>query len=469
MTDWLIETTFAVTLLMLLVLAVRRPVAHFFGAGWAYALWLLPALRLILPPLHLFGANMPSLLPRAAAIPEAESAMAPLEVPTMAVFDWEPLLLGLWLTGAASFALWHALSYLAFMRRLGIGSQVQASLAQDVGVIESKEVDGPLAIGLLDRWIVVPVDFTSRYSPEEQRLALQHERIHHQREDIFWNMAALGVLALNWFNPVAYAAFRAFRADQELSCDAAVAAQASRLERADYARALVKSAAQPGLVAGCPLNGADQLKRRLRMMKGHRRSSLRAFGGASAVAALLLTGISVTEAPVAAAPEARPAPRAPAASAPPQAIPTAPAPVAPKAATAPRRKAARKIARGAPPAPERIRPGAPASAPSAAPAPTVAPAPSAPDAPDMLAVPSTLRIGTAAPSAGPRARPGRSAPHGAIGHLKPGTRVRIVRAPLQTAHAVTPELREKLERLLAEHGALRSRTVIFSTTTDRRD
>ena len=35
------------------------------------------------------------------------------------------------------------------------------------------------------------------------------------------------MLALNWFNPVAWLAFRAFRADQELACDAAVAAAGS--------------------------------------------------------------------------------------------------------------------------------------------------------------------------------------------------------------------------------------------------
>ncbi|HWH18555.1 MAG TPA: M56 family metallopeptidase [Allosphingosinicella sp.] len=309
MIAWLAETLFAVTLLMLLVLAVRRPVAHFFGAGWAYALWLLPALRLVLPPLHLFGADAPSLLPRLSAAPaaSAEVLAVPIEAPVEA-FQWEPVLLAVWAAGTAFFILWQAWSYFAFLRRLGIGSQVHASLAQDIGIIESREVEGPLAIGLLDKWIVVPADFTSRYSEEEQRLALQHERIHHQREDIFWNMVALAVLALNWFNPVAYAAFRAFRSDQELSCDAAVAARASVADRHDYARALVKSASRPGIIAACPLNHAGQLKRRLRMMKAHRRSRLRALGGSSAVAALLLAGISVTETPGVAAPEAAPVP-----------------------------------------------------------------------------------------------------------------------------------------------------------------
>ena len=53
MISWLLDTLLGVTLLMLLVLAVRRPVARFFGAGWAYALWLLPPMRLLLPPLPL--------------------------------------------------------------------------------------------------------------------------------------------------------------------------------------------------------------------------------------------------------------------------------------------------------------------------------------------------------------------------------------------------------------------------------
>jgi beta-lactamase regulating signal transducer with metallopeptidase domain len=348
MIDWLIETSIAVTFLMLLVLAVRKPVAHFFGAGWAYALWALPALRLVLPPMHLLGDAFPSLFSGEAAAPMEYSA-APIAAEAANAFSWEPLLLAAWLGGAAAVVVWQSWRYLAFIRRLGIGSRIHASLAQEIGIIESPEVEGPLAIGLLDRWIVVPADFGTRYTPREQRLALQHERTHHSREDIFWNMVALGVLALNWFNPVAYLAFRAFRTDQELSCDAVVAARASSDERHDYALALVKSASRPGLIAACPLNHAGQLKRRLRMIKAHRRSRLRALGGSGAVAALLLTGISVTESASIAAPDAAAA--APAPPAPPviaAKFRSAAAPVAPldpKRTPAPRAKPARTVAK----------------------------------------------------------------------------------------------------------------------------
>ena len=75
MTSWLLHSFLAVSLLILLVFALRRPVARLFGAGWAYSLWLIPALRLVLPPLPLPAADLP---PSAAVlIPAAADLAAP--------------------------------------------------------------------------------------------------------------------------------------------------------------------------------------------------------------------------------------------------------------------------------------------------------------------------------------------------------------------------------------------------------
>jgi hypothetical protein len=121
---------------------------------------------------------------------------------------------------------------------------------------------------------------------------MEHELTHHRHRDIWWNMAAIAMLAVNWFNPLAWLAYRAFRADQELACDAAVAARATIEERCDYARALVKSAAGPGLIAACPINGAGTLKRRLRMLRGHRASPMRSAGGMAALGVLAVAGVT---------------------------------------------------------------------------------------------------------------------------------------------------------------------------------
>ena len=291
MTGWFFANLAWASLLMLVVLAARRPFAALFGAGPAYALWLLPALRLVMPQMPSLAPDLPALAPAETLVVWVGDAAAPLP-PQGGPGQWVPLMLAIWALGAAAFLLWQFVSYRRFVAEMRLTAR---SLGNHGGVplIESGAVQGPVALGLIRRRIVVPADFDTRYTAQEQRLALEHERVHHRRGDIWWNHLGLIVLALNWFNPVAWLAFRAFRIDQELACDAAVAAGASPETRHDYARALIKSASRPGLIAACPLNHADQLKRRLKMMKTHKASRLRLIGGAAAVTLLAGAGLAL--------------------------------------------------------------------------------------------------------------------------------------------------------------------------------
>ena len=282
MIGWLAETFVAVTALMLVVLALRRPVARLFGAGWAYALWAIPALRLILPPI-------PSLTPEISFptamsfIPMSVGETAPLTAQA-GPGQWLPIMLVMWASGAVLFLLHQRRAYCSFVERLDADSRPGSPPNHgSVRLLVSGAVDGPLALGLLDRRIVFPADFYARYTEAERRLAIAHELTHHRRGDLWWSLAAVTILALNWFNPVAWIAFRAFRADQELACDAVVAAGATAEERCDYAKALVKSASRPGLIAACALNSTSQLKHRLKMMGRHRASLLRRAGGLATV------------------------------------------------------------------------------------------------------------------------------------------------------------------------------------------
>ena len=59
MIPWLIDTLYATGFLMAIVLLLRRPVARAFGPGLAYALWALPLIRMILPPLVLPASFAP--------------------------------------------------------------------------------------------------------------------------------------------------------------------------------------------------------------------------------------------------------------------------------------------------------------------------------------------------------------------------------------------------------------------------
>ncbi|MBV9882990.1 MAG: hypothetical protein JO276_08285 [Sphingomonadaceae bacterium] len=290
MTAWLAANMAWASGAMLLVLVLRRPFARLFGAGSAYALWLVPALRLAMPPLPSFAPDLDP-VPSQTLVVFVTDAAAPLP-PDGGPGQWVPWLLALWAGGAAAFLAWQFLSYRRFLTELSLSARAIGA-HRGLPLVESKAVQGPVALGLLDRRIVLPVDFGSRYTQRERRLALDHEAVHHRRGDLWWNHLGLLILALNWFNPVAWLAFRAFRADQELACDARVTASASSEARVDYARALIKSASRPGLIAACPLNHADQLKRRLRMMKTHRSSRARMLAGAAAILALGSVSLAV--------------------------------------------------------------------------------------------------------------------------------------------------------------------------------
>lgn len=289
MTGWLLANMVWASAAMVLVLLLRRPFARLFGAGSAYALWLVPALRLVMPPLPSFAHDLPSLVPPQTMILFVGDAAAPLP-PDGGPGQWVPILLALWAGGAVLFLAWQWLAYRRFLAELRL-TQRTIGAHRGLPLVESEAVEGPVALGLIDRRIVVPADFATRYSAGERRLALDHEAIHHRRGDLWWNHLGLVILALNWFNPVAWLAFRAFRADQELACDALVTAAATPEARHDYARALIKSASRPGLIAACPLNHADQLKRRLKMMKTHKSSRVRMLGGGAAI--LTLAGVSL--------------------------------------------------------------------------------------------------------------------------------------------------------------------------------
>ena len=70
MMNWMLGTGVAVSLLIVLVLLVRRPFARMFGAKAVYALWVLPFLRLVMPEV-----TLPRFLPRIFQSSSLETAL----------------------------------------------------------------------------------------------------------------------------------------------------------------------------------------------------------------------------------------------------------------------------------------------------------------------------------------------------------------------------------------------------------
>ncbi|WP_414899630.1 M56 family metallopeptidase [Sphingomonas flavalba] len=288
MSGWIVETLIATTVLMLVVLLLRGPMARRFGPRVAYALWLLPAIRMVLPPLPTTAVPHPiAALPPLFDIEIVREAA--LAAPVTPAFDWAAVLLTLWLAGAVVHFLWHLGAYSLFVRRVIGRSTPLPMLDRDgIEVCASRAVRGPFATGIFIKTIVLPHDYRRRYDADELRLAMAHEAQHHRRCDMSANLVALIILSVHWFNPIAHRAHRAFRVDQELACDAVVLATATSFERHAYGLALLKSTCDRLPVAACALGAGDDLKRRLKMM-GHDKPGRGTVRCGTALA-LLLTG-----------------------------------------------------------------------------------------------------------------------------------------------------------------------------------
>jgi beta-lactamase regulating signal transducer with metallopeptidase domain len=294
MSVWIAETLLATTLLMALALMLRRPVQRWLGAGASYLLWGLPLARMLLPalPREVASASpMQTALDQGAPVVQTLQFSVPIEI--VPQIPWLEIAVALWGAGAVLFLLFHAIAYARF-RALMLRGAEGVGEAGRIRIVASPRASGPLAFGVITPFVVVPVDFTSRFDADERDMAIAHECAHHARGDLIANMAALAVLALHWWNPIAWIAYRAYRADQELACDARVL----RLQGQDmahaYGRAILKAAGGRQVAAACHLNRVQSLKGRLKMLSNHAASLNRINIGMALVAAVTLAGLALT-------------------------------------------------------------------------------------------------------------------------------------------------------------------------------
>lgn len=296
MSIWLAETLIATTLLMALVMMVRRPVARWLGAGVAYWLWALPLARMLLPamPREMVAPSPLQTAVDQSGIPDfimVSSVTTPSE--TVSGLPWLEMGIALWLLGLTAFLILQLIGYVRFRWHM----LAQATLIGEEGrirIVTSPRAGGPLAFGVLHPYIVLPVDFALRFDAEEQAMAIAHERAHHERGDLASNMIALLLLAVHWCNPIAWIAYRAYRADQEQACDARVLARCGQEQAHAYGRAILKAAGGRQFAGACHLNRIATLKGRLKMLSNHEMSLRRINWGMALVGVATLAGLALT-------------------------------------------------------------------------------------------------------------------------------------------------------------------------------
>jgi beta-lactamase regulating signal transducer with metallopeptidase domain len=310
---WLWRTSCQASLVIVVVLVAQWLLRNHLAPRWRHALWLLVLLRLALPgsvesPFSLFNwARLPSPAPavessNAPIVPESDSPAEewveagatqptqpapPAPAPRSGWSRWGLI----WLAGALSLPAYLAVS----TWRLGRGIRRQRPLTdstvlnlledckQEMGVhtplvlIETPAVASPALFGWIRPRLLLPVGLTRSFSPAELRYVFLHELSHLKRGDIPWNWLAAVPLALHWFNPLIWFAFRRMRADGELACDALALSHTGETERHRYGHTIIRlleSFSSPAIapsLAGLSENH-NQMQQRIRMIAKFRKT-----------------------------------------------------------------------------------------------------------------------------------------------------------------------------------------------------
>lgn len=248
----MIENLFVISLsaspLILFFLLSARPLRRRIGSGKMKFVWLVIALRLLVP------LRAEVTLPHKAVVPDAETAVnyagssdllnAPLmTVPSptpinndkiLSVKDLYPFA---YLLAASLFFLWHVFSYLIFCLRIR-GSLTKITDFFGVGVYRSPRVDSPLSCGFFKKKIILP-EF---YLPEEELdLILRHEYTHLRLHDSWYKLVFLICRSLHVFNPFVHLMCTAANTDCEFACDERVTKDGDADFKKAYSRAILRT------------------------------------------------------------------------------------------------------------------------------------------------------------------------------------------------------------------------------------
>lgn len=259
----LLKVNFAAAVAVAIVMTARRKVRETMGPDAAYLMW-------AIVPVAMLAVLIPS---RIVTVEHGRTGQVS-HFWGEALWPFAAVLVLAWMTGVILMAG-------ELLRR-------QQLFMEDVGFRKA----GPAVVGFFYPHVVTPADFSSRFSETERKLIMAHEQVHLERQDIRINAVVAAVRCLCWFNPLIHIGAHALRADQELSCDAAVIERRPRARRA-YAETLLKTQlADRSLPVGCywPAGSSHPLTERIAMLTRMPFSHRRRVAAAAAVLTLVSGG-----------------------------------------------------------------------------------------------------------------------------------------------------------------------------------
>ncbi len=289
----------AMSAVIILMLALQKPIKKRFAALGRYIIWSVIIIRLclplsfdILPKLVTVDSDIPNeetviyqtvtpeVIPEAEYTPEAVMPSVSSEVinepvtenttnenyipsaptvepaPQKPVFEltWGHItvaLFAVWAVGAVTFVTVTLVRYRINARKLDRALSIPApelwgiydTVCRELNIKNAPPIYmgradvSPMVYGFFNPKVVLPsVDM----SAQSMTYILRHELTHYKRGDLYLKLLAMFANAIHWFNPLAYVACGMMSSEAELSCDEMALRKTDLMERLGYGNSMLE-------------------------------------------------------------------------------------------------------------------------------------------------------------------------------------------------------------------------------------
>ncbi len=309
-----IEVNIGISVIILLVCLLERKFRKRYGAGWLKMVWVLLAVRLLIP----YNFSLPFTELRLLNDPQfeqEEEGLFPwqtteksmdtevLTVDTVTTeseyaqaqyssadreneqkrnestdafsLSYATIFTAIWIVGLGA-GLWyffianinfngkckHTLRKISGCSLVNHINELQEQMLGTIAlpVFESDVVSSPMLVGLITPKLVLPSD-KEHWKEDELNWIVTHEICHYQSKDLWIKMVLMLVWCLNWFNPFVYIMKKRCYFHIELSCDEKVLKGHEKEKRGEYAGVLLAFASGRQEVSSFTTHFGDSKKR----------------------------------------------------------------------------------------------------------------------------------------------------------------------------------------------------------------
>lgn len=286
MTETLISSSVLIILVIILRYIMRRKVPN----CAIYSLWLIVAIRLIMPS-GLFE-NAVSIMnfqkyriektgkssAITADIISENYAPENIDIKTDTVIpDISEIIHGtdttslhnvlniIWISGMCIFFVWFFTANFIFYIRLR-KKRIRYEMECGISVYVTENINSPCIFGVFR-----PSIYLSK-SASEQKSSLEyiisHELCHYKHGDLIWSVVRYILVSVWWFNPLVWVGAYLSKQDCEYACDESVMKNLSHVQRIEYGRVLLSFAVMghsesPFSIASSMTSNGKRLKKRI--------------------------------------------------------------------------------------------------------------------------------------------------------------------------------------------------------------